>query len=74
MTITEVFETLPLTEKTLLKRIVKGLLPFVLKNDGGHPCEYYFKNKDGKDCGMVKYYRGRILSCYGIQGVEFKPV
>ena len=74
MTIEQAFDLLPLTEKTLLKRISKRILPFILKNDGGHPCEWYFKNKDGDDCGMVKYYKGRILSCYGIQGVEFMPV
>ena len=74
MTITEAFELLPLSEKTLLKRIVKNILPFVLLNDGGHPCEYYFKTKEGVDCGMVKYYKGRKLSFYGIQGVKFNPV
>ncbi len=74
MTITEAFDMLPLTEKTLSKRIAKGLLPFVLKNDGGHPCEYYFKNEQGDDCGMVKYYRGRKLTFYEIHGVEFKIV
>ena len=58
------FDLLPLSEKTLLKRIRKDLLPFVLKNDGGHPCEYYLKDENGEDLGMIKYYRGRKLVCY----------
>ncbi len=66
MDIITAFDMLPLSEKTLLKRIRKGLLPFSLKNDGGHPCEYYLKDDNGEDIGMVKYYRGRKLTCYKI--------
>lgn len=64
MDIITAYDMLPLSEKTLLKRIRKGLLPFFLKNDGGHPCEYYLKDDNGEDIGMVKYYRGRKLACY----------
>ena len=74
MSITEAFELLPLSEKTLLKRIAKNKLPFFLFNDGDHPCEYYFKTSTGHDCAMVKYYKGRKLSIYGLQGIEFQPL
>ena len=53
MTITEAFDMLPLTEKTLSKRIAKGLLPFVLKNDGGHPCELTFYEIHGVEFKIV---------------------
>ena len=70
MTIHELFRLLPLSEKTLLKRITAKSLPTVLANDGGHPCEYYIKNKNGEDCGMVKYYKGRLLTVYGLKGIS----
>ena len=70
MTITEAYEMLPLSERTLLKWILKNKLPFYLFNDGGHPCEYYIKNKAGEDCAMVKYYKGRLLTMYGLKGVS----
>lgn len=70
MTIQEVYDSLPMSERTLLKRIANNFLPFVLANDGGHPCEYYIKNKAGQNCGMVKYYKGRKLTVYGLVGVS----
>jgi len=62
----DVYDMLPLTNKTLTKQIAKGSLPFVLKNDGGHPCEYYLKDENNEDIGMVKYYRGRKICCYAV--------
>ncbi|KKN22351.1 hypothetical protein LCGC14_0916170 [marine sediment metagenome] len=70
MTIQELYDLLPLSERTLLRRIAAKKLPAVLANDGGHPCEYYIKNSKGEDCGMVKYYKGRKLTVYGLRGVS----
>lgn len=72
MNIGEVFECLPVSERTLLKRFKwigdgNGQSPdhaFTLRNDiPGQPCEYRVLIS-GNEIGMVKYYRGRRLSCY----------
>jgi hypothetical protein len=59
----EVYEQLPLTERTLLKRIRRNEYPFQLLNDYGQPCEYRVV-ENGVELGMVKYYGGRKLACY----------
>ncbi len=56
----------PLSEQTIIKHKYqyKGLSYI---NDMGHPCEYRLE-KDGKDLKtMVKYYKGRLLTEYGIK-------
>lgn len=65
MTITEAFEIAPTSEQTLRKHhyVYKGLA-FI--NDMGYPCEYRIE-QDGKELGMIKYYKGRILACYELR-------
>ena len=70
MTIYDVYELLPLTEKTLRKRIAQNQLPAILANDGVHSSEYFIKNRAGVDCGMVKYFKGRLLAVYSLSGVS----
>jgi len=74
MELIEIFETLPLSQKTLDKRIIKNKLPYILVPSIYHPAEYYFLNKRGESCGMVKYYKGRKLSCYHLKDTKFQPV
>jgi hypothetical protein len=63
MNIADVFESLPLSEKTLLKHL--NDYPYRLTNED-HPCEYVVH--DGSYIvGMVKYYKGRKLSCYELR-------
>ena len=55
----------PKSEKTIIRHnfIYKGIHYI---NDMGHPCEYRLE-KDGKDLKiMVKYYRGTLLTDYGL--------
>lgn len=61
MTRLELFEQLPLSERTLLRRMRDGRLPVQLDNSD-QPCEYTFTLNGQR--GMVKYYRGRKLACY----------
>lgn len=75
-TIQEIFEQCPKSEKTLIRHDCKaGSAPIKgygyvarLVNDMGHPCEYRVIQIDTeKTLGMVKYYKGRLLSMYGIK-------
>jgi hypothetical protein len=54
--ILDVFEKLPLTERTLLKRLNK--YSFELLNDTGDGCLYRVI-ADGVEMGAIKYYKGR---------------
>ena len=56
----------PKSERTIIKhRFFYQGLKYI--NDVGHECEYRIE-KNGKDLGvMVKYYRGRLLTEYGIK-------
>lgn len=63
MTIGQIFETLPKSEKTLAKHKYSHL-GYQLMNDMGHPCEYRVVDQDSIEIGMVRYYRGRLLSAY----------
>lgn len=65
MTIERLFELCPLSEKTLTKwgYRVNG---FMLLNDMGHPCEYRCVSLGGHEIGIVKYYKGRLLTFYRI--------
>ncbi len=63
-TIGEVFENLPLTERTFIKRLNADEYDFTIDNEA-HPCEYDLL-REGKRFGMVKYYKGRKLCCYTI--------
>lgn len=60
--LTEIFEILPLTERTLLKRIEKNAYDFALHNDTPHPCLYRVE-VDGQEIGAIQYYNGRKLCC-----------
>ena len=57
----DVFERLPLTERTLLKRLHK--YSFELLNDTGDGCLYRVV-ADGVEMGAIKYYRGRKLAIW----------
>lgn len=59
--ILDVFERLPLTERTLLKRLHK--YSFELRNDTGDGCLYRVI-ADGIEMGAIKYYRGRKLAIW----------
>ena len=39
------------------------------KNDLGHPCHYRVL-QNGKELGMVQYYKGRLLQVLGLKGVH----
>ena len=66
LTLQEVFDLLPKSERTLLRYLRRqghyGDHKFL--NDMGHPCEYRIIGPLGNELGMVKYYQGRLLSCY----------
>lgn len=64
--IIEIFESLPLTERTFLKRLKVGRYDFKVKNEY-NPCQYDIY-VDDKIIGMVKYYKGRKLSFYSCKG------
>jgi len=69
MTIDEVYDALPMSEKTLVKHWHRGQyknLPCLVKNDQGHPCEWRVEYA-GETIGMVKYYKGRKLCAYGVR-------
>lgn len=61
MTLTEIFDVLPLTERTLLKR--RASYHFTITNDTGHPSIWRVLVGD-REVGMVRYYRGRKLAAY----------
>ena len=62
MDIYGVFEIAPKSEQTIKKHGYKWS-GFEFLNDMGHPCEYRI-TRNGEQLGMIKYYRGRVLSCY----------
>ena len=63
-TLEEVFETLPKSERTLQKRGYQHY-QYRLLNDTGKPCVYRVVNMLNQDLGVVQYYGGRLLSCFG---------
>lgn len=64
MTIQSLFDSLPKSERTFIKRMQRGQYSVKFKNVW-HPCEYECSLPDGTR-GMVKYYQGRKLACYQI--------
>lgn len=69
------FVYFPESEKTLLKHYNNFKGNYRPRNDNGHPCEYVIYDPDDKAIGMIKYYQGRKLACYGIEQEEpgYKP-
>ena len=65
MDIGEIYDILPLTERTFLKRVELGDYDFTIDNTD-HPSEYILI-REGVELGMVKYYQGRLLTCYDIR-------
>ena len=61
MTAIKAFETLPLSEKTVIRhRFQFGSL--VLRNNLRHPCLYsIFDRSVNRQIGIVQYYKGRKL-------------
>ena len=57
----EAFETLPLSERTILRhRFQIGNLRLI--NNLGHPCLYaIFDRDENREIGIVQYYKGRKL-------------
>jgi len=66
MTPEEIYDMLPLSERTLLKRY-KGY-PFRIANDRGEPCAWYIY-EDDKPIAVVHYYKGRKLVLHRIKEV-----
>lgn len=67
-----IYDLLPLTERTLMKRIEAGLYPFRIANDGGTPCNWYIY-ENGQPIAMVTYYKGRKLVVHGITLAPVTP-
>ena len=67
MTLLEVFEAAPKSERTLAKRKYIGLggVRFLNDTDRG-PCLYRIVTPDNVDLGAIKYYGGRLLTVYEI--------
>lgn len=63
----EIYDLLPLSEKTLLRRLRYKIYPFKLKNDRGYPCDYFIYDENDEPTGVVVYYRGRKLCLHGIE-------
>ena len=59
---TEIFDQLPLSERTFMKHLKQEKYSFQAINPY-HPCEWFII-VNGKEIGMVKYYRGRKLAAY----------
>lgn len=57
----QIFDALPLSERTLQKRMRRNVLPVPFR-ESDYPCEYIFEV--GEQTCMVKYYRGRKLAAY----------
>ena len=68
--ISAIYDILPISEKTLLKRLRKGEYDFDLRNDRGGSCEWFIYDNDGDPVGVVVYYKGRKLVLHGIK----KPI
>lgn len=62
MTITEVDDMLPLTERVMMKR--RDGYPFKITNDLGHPSHWRVEI-EGQTIGVIVYHRGRKLACHG---------
>jgi len=58
VTITEVYDTLPLAERTLRRR--RPFYPFKLRCEPGSPSKYKVSYKKA-ELGIVAYYKGRKL-------------
>ena len=58
MTPEEIYDILPMTECTLVKRYKD--YPFRIANDRGESCAWYIYEKD-EPIAVVHYYKGRKL-------------
>ena len=65
MTIGEIYEKAPKSERTLMRHKYKWL-GCQFKNDLGYACEYRVIYQ-GEDLGMIKYYGGRLLCAYKLR-------
>ena len=63
--ISEIYDILPLSEKTLLKRY--RTYDFIIKNDRGSSCNWFIYDDAGDPVGVVVYYKGRKLVLHGIE-------
>lgn len=63
MNIKDFFEIAPKSEQTIRKHFYqwKG---FKFVNDLGYASEYRVIDPQEKELGLIKYYKGRLLSCY----------
>lgn len=64
MTITEIYDLLPLTERTMMKR--RSTYPFTIANDIGYASTWRVIFA-GVELGIVVYCRGRKLCCHGLK-------
>ena len=64
MTPDEIFDFLPLTERTLIKHYKS--YPFKIANDRGYPCDWFIYDGDNP-IAMIYYYGGRKLALYGVR-------
>ncbi len=69
MTIEQLYDILPMTERTLLKRMKYTIYPYHIANDRGTPCDYFIYNRNDNEnpIGVVIYYKGRKLCLHGIE-------
>ena len=63
-TLSEVFETLPKSEKTLAKRGYRHFQWLLLNDTAYGPCFYRVVGVGKVSIGAVKYYKQRLLACY----------
>lgn len=67
VTIGDIYDVLPMTERTLLSRMMCGYSPALrLKNDTGDSCTYRVVVGD-RELGVVVYAGGRKLTCHGFK-------
>lgn len=64
MNIGDIFEIAPKSESTIVRHsyIWNG---YQFINDMGLPCDYRIVKND-IELGIIKYYRGRLLTCYQV--------
>jgi hypothetical protein len=72
LSLTEIYDLLPLTERVMLKRLRSRQYPFKLRNDTGR-VNVYRVIVDGWDLGIIHYHAGRKLVCHGLMTPQREP-
>jgi hypothetical protein len=70
VTTEDVYDAMPLTERTLLKwlrRQPETFAPWRVSNDKGSPCDWFvYRHESADPCAVVLYRGGRKLCVHGI--------